>query len=79
MLLRNFLNEFELDWAQAPARSELISGRMLKGKKVLLIGGQDVLQNAIEWSFCAWNDKEKAGICVMQAQWDGTELKIPVA
>lgn len=74
MLLRNFLNEFELDWAQAPARSELIPGKSLKGKKILLIGEQAALQNAIEWSFCAWNDKERAGICVMQAQWNGTDL-----
>lgn len=76
MLLRNFLNEFELDWAQAPVRSELIQGKTLKKKRILLIGEQMGLQNAIEWSFCAWNDAEKAEISVMQAQWDGTELKM---
>ena len=74
MLLRNFLNEFELDWAQAPVRSELIAGKNLKEKKVLLIGEQAKLQNAIEWSFRAWNDKEHAGIRIIQAQWNGTEL-----
>ena len=76
MLLRNFLNEFELDWAQAPARSEMISGKELKGKKVLLIGEQTALQNAVEWSFCAWNDKEDAGIRVAQARWDGINLNV---
>lgn len=67
MLLRDYLNEFELDWAQAPSRSGQISGKNLKGAKILLIGDQLELQRAIAWSFLAWNDKEKAGIRVQEA------------
>ena len=51
MLLRDYLNEFELDWAQAPVRSELIPKAALKGAKILLIGEQAELQKAIAWSF----------------------------
>ena len=65
MLLRDFLNEFELDWAQAPVRSELIPGSRLKGAKVLLVGEQAELQKAIAWSFLAWNDSIKADLRVM--------------
>ena len=53
MVLRDYLNEFELDWAQAPVRSELIPGKQLRGAKVLLIGEQSRLQEAIAWSFLA--------------------------
>lgn len=67
MLLRDYLNEFELDWAQAPTRSGLISEKQLNGAKVLLIGEQERLQEAIAWSFLAWNDKQKAGIRVQEA------------
>ncbi|MFR8548443.1 MAG: hypothetical protein ACLVEV_07470, partial [Lachnospiraceae bacterium] len=62
MLLRDYLNEFELDWAQAPVRSELISAAKLKGAKVLLLGAQPELNKAVAWSFLAWNDSAKAGI-----------------
>ena len=67
MLLREYLNEFELDWAQAPVRSELISAQELKGAKILLIGEQPELQKAVAWSFLAWNDSKKAGVCVESA------------
>ncbi len=67
MLLRDYLNEFELDWAQAPVRSELISAAKLKGAKVLLLGVQPELNKAVAWSFLAWNDSAKAGICVGEA------------
>lgn len=73
MLLRDYLNEFELDWAQAPARSELIPEKKLNGAKILLIGEQDRLQEAIAWSFLAWNDSRKSGIRIEEAVWrDGS-------
>lgn len=68
MGLRDFLNEFELDWAQAPVRSELIDGKKLKGARVLLVGRQTELLRAIAWSFLAWNDEKKAGIRVAAAR-----------
>ncbi len=67
MILRDFLNEFELDWAQAAVRSELIPGQKLKNAKILLIGEQPELQKAIAWSFMAWNDSIRADICVKEA------------
>ena len=56
MLLRDFLNEFELDWAQAAVRSGQIPQRSLKGARILLAGDQMELQEAIAWSFMAWDD-----------------------
>lgn len=76
MLLRDYLNEFELDWAQAPSRSGQISGKDLKGAKILLVGEQIELQRAIAWSFLAWNDKEKAGILVEEAFYENGSLQI---
>lgn len=67
MGLRDFLNEFELDWAQAPVRSELIDGKKLKGARVLLVGSKPELLRAIAWSFLAWNDEKKAGLRVAAA------------
>lgn len=75
MLLRDYLNEFELDWAQAPSRSGQISGKNLKGAKILLVGDQIELQRAIAWSFLAWNDKEKAGIRVQEAVCENGSLQ----
>lgn len=66
-MLRDFLNEFELDWAQAPVRSEQIPLSKIKGKKVLLIGDQASLQRAAAWSFAAWNDEHRAGVSVEEA------------
>lgn len=68
MLLRDQLNEFELDWAQAAVRSGLIPADKLKGKKILLIGEEDSLQRAVAWSFMAWNDERKAGVSVAGAE-----------
>lgn len=68
MLLREKLNEFELDWAQAAVRSKQIPESALKGARVLLVGGQHELQEAIAWSFMAWNDVKKAGIRVAEAE-----------
>lgn len=76
MILREFLNEFELDWAQAAERSELIPGQRLKNVKVLVIGEQKELQRAIAWSFMAWNDSIKAGISVAEAALENEELQI---
>ncbi len=73
-LLRDRLNEFQLDWAQAAIRSELVTVDQIKGKKVLLIGGKDSLSDAVAWSFEAWNDNCKAGISVERMSLDG-ELK----
>ena len=67
MLLRDFLNEFELDWAQAAYRSGQISLKKIKKKKILLIGEQEALQDAAAWSFMAWNDEAKAGVRVEKA------------
>ncbi|MDY3250036.1 MAG: LicD family protein [Candidatus Choladocola sp.] len=70
------MNEFELDWAQAPVRSELIDGKKLRGAKVLLIGGQPQLQRAAALSFLAWNDAAKAGISAAEAEYENGGLKI---
>ena len=67
MLLRDFLNEFELDWAQAPYRSGQVLLKKIKKKKILLIGEQEALQDAVAWSFMAWNDEAKAGIRIEEA------------
>lgn len=76
MLLRDYLNEFELDWAQAPVRSELIPKEKIKGARVLLIGGQPELLQAAAWSFLAWNDSAKAGIRVETAAAADGELRM---
>ena len=74
MLLRDFLNEFELDWAQAAVRSGQIPQRSLKGARILLAGDQMELQEAIAWSFMAWNDEKHSDVKVAEAaiQADGT-------
>ena len=74
MLLRDFLNEFELDWAQAAVRSGQIPQRSLKGARILLAGDQMELQEAIAWSFMAWNDEKHSDVRVAEAaiQADGT-------
>ncbi len=68
MLLRDRLNEFELDWAQAAVRSELIPTGKIRGKKILIVGCEDTFEAAIGWSFAAWNDERKAGVRVEQAR-----------
>lgn len=75
MLLRDYLNEFELDWAQAPVRSGLIAGEKLKGARILLIGPQPELQKAAAWSFLAWNDARGAGVRVAEAGCADGKLK----
>lgn len=81
MLLRDFLNEFELDWAQAAVRSELIPPKKLKGAKILLAGSQPDLQESIAWSFMAWNDEKKLGVRAVEGELsaaDGEEGRIAV-
>ena len=57
-MLRDFLNEFQLDWATAPLRSSLIPGEKLNGKRILILGGEDSLRQALLWSFFAWNERK---------------------
>lgn len=76
MVLRDCLNEFELDWAFAPVRSELIDGAHLKGARVLLIGEQAELEKAIAWSFLAWNHGRQTGLQVCSAVYEDGALQI---
>ena len=41
MKLREFLNEYELDWAQAPARNSRLSFEMFKNKNVAVVGNSE--------------------------------------
>ncbi len=68
MILRDNLNEFELDWAYAPLRSSLIRSAELKGEKVLLVGEDSDLSRAIAFSFLAWNEKEELGVQLRQVK-----------
>lgn len=70
MRLRDRLNEFELDWAQAAVRSGLIEETKLKGARVLLVGGSEELRRAAAWSFLAWNEEKKTGLLVEEASLD---------
>lgn len=79
MLLRDRLNEFELDWAQAAVRSELISPKQIRGKKILIVGREDAFEAAIGWSFAAWNDERKAGVRAEQARCVLRETKTDAA
>lgn len=63
-LLRDRLNEFQLDWAQAAVKSEQISLSKMKKKKFLLIGRDDSLLQAVGWSLEAWNDEQKAEVSI---------------
>ncbi len=78
MLLRDRLNEFELDWAQAPLRSGLIPDRQLQGKKIAIFGDGDAFAHAIAWSFMAWNDERRRGVQVVGAavSADGTGFTV---
>ena len=69
--LRERLNEFQLDWAQAAVRSGLIKAEKVRKKKILLIGDTDSLIDAIAWSFEAWNDKCNAEISIAFMTMDG--------
>ena len=52
MLLREFLNEFELDYAQAPARVKKYPFGQLRDKEIVLVGdGNDTFTRSIIYSF----------------------------
>ncbi len=79
MLLRDRLNEFELDWAQAAVRSELIPLKQIKGKKILILGREETFEAAVGWSFAAWNDERKAGVRAVQARYSARDAKAETA
>lgn len=74
-MLSEHLNEFELDWASAPARSGLIPEKELKNKKILLVGEDTKLLRAVGWSFLSWNEKKKLGVRVLHAECRGGRLE----
>ena len=52
MLLREFLNEFELDYAQAPTRVKKYPSGKLRDKEIVLVGdGNDTFTRSIIYSF----------------------------
>ncbi len=65
MLLREFLNEFELDYAQAPARVKKYRFGQLRDKEIVLVGdGNDTFTRAIIYSFLNLNDQKNLNIKV---------------
>ncbi len=75
-LLRDRLNEFQLDWAQAAVKSEQIDPGKMRNRKFLVIGREDSLLKAVVWSLEAWNDECKAGVhvrCEAVKEEDGKE------
>ncbi len=70
MLLRDKLNEFELDWAQAAVRSGQIPLKQIRNKKILIVGPEGSFEAAIGWSFAAWNDECRAGVRAVQCSPD---------
>ena len=65
MLLRDFLNEFELDYAQAPARVKKYKFGELNSKEILIIGnGDDTFARGIIYSFLNLNDQKELNIKV---------------
>ncbi len=69
--LRDRLNEYQLDWVQAAVRSKLLNLDSIRGKKILLIGDDSGLADAVAWSFEAWNDCRQAGVSVAHMFSDG--------
>lgn len=63
MLLRDFLNEFELDYAQAPSRMKEYDFKKIKNNKIIIIGeGNDTFTRSIVYSFLNLNDQNKLKI-----------------
>lgn len=63
MLLRDFLNEFELDYAQAPSRMKEYDFEKIKNNKIIIIGeGNDTFTRSIVYSFLNLNDQNKLKI-----------------
>ena len=66
MLLREFLNEFELDYAQAPARVKKYPFGQLRDKEIVLVGdGNDTFTRSIIYSFLNLNDQKDLNIKVV--------------
>ena len=60
MLLREFLNEFELDYAQAPTRVKKYPFGQLRDKEIVLVGdGNDTFTRSIIYSFLNLNDEKE--------------------
>ena len=65
MLLRDFLNEFELDYAQAPARVKKYKFGQLANKEILIVGdGNDTFARGVIYSFLNLNDQKNLNIKV---------------
>ena len=80
MLLRDFLNEFELDYAQAPSRMKNFRFEKLKNNKVIIIGeGNDTFTRAIIYSFLNLNDQNKLNIEVNLVPISEVDKKIYIA
>lgn len=63
MLLREFLNEFELDYAQAPSRVKKYPFDKLRNKEIILIGnGDDTFTRSVAYSFLSLNDERNLNI-----------------
>lgn len=65
MLLREFLNEFELDYAQAPTRVKKYPFGQLCDKEIVLVGdGNDTFTRSVVYSFLNLNDQKDLNIKV---------------
>ena len=65
MLLRDFLNEFELDYAQAPTRVKKYKFGQLANKEILIVGdGNDTFARGVIYSFLNLNDQKNLNIKV---------------
>ena len=65
MLLRDFLNEFELDYAQAPARVKKYKFGQLANKEILIVGdGNDTFARGVIYYFLNLNDQKNLNIKV---------------
>ena len=56
MELKNFLNEFEYDWAAFPAQQKKFPAKELKNKTVLVSGGHHGFARCLVYSLFAAND-----------------------
>lgn len=56
MELKNFLNEFEYDWAVFPAQQKKFPAKELQNKTVLVSGGHHGFARCLVYSLFAAND-----------------------
>lgn len=61
MLLKELLNQFELDWAEAPLREENLKLSKLNNKSVV-VAGSSMLARAVAVSVACASDKKQLGI-----------------